>query len=649
MTELNNIEVSRGPNVLHSQDVNVLFEHGLALQQQGQLAEAATLYEQVLTSQPSHFNALHFLGLIAVQTENPVRAVELLSRAIEVKPGIAPVYFNRGIALQQLQRNVDAVASFDQAIAIQPEHFKAYFRRGLALQALRRTEDAIASYDSAIAIRPTYGDASLNRGIAFSELQKPEDALASFERAVALLPDHANAHLYCGLALADLQRFAEAVASYERVISIQPAHCVAHINRGKALHALGRNEEALESFDLATSIDPASAEAYNNRGTLLHALGRYGEALASLDQSISIRPNDAEFYYKRAMTLEALSRFEDALESYDKAIEVHTQACAPYWNKSLMLLSLGRYEEGWPLHEWRWKLNDKMAPREFSNGASLWLGEQCLAGKTILLHAEQGHGDAIQFCRYAKLVKALGATVILEVPGALMGLLSELEGVDQLIERGADLPSFNYHCPLMSLPLTFKTRIDSIPSSAKYLHAQPAKVTQWQRRLGPTLRPRVGLVWSGGFRPDQPEVWAINQRRNLPLGMLGILDGLPVDFISLQKGEPAESEFAAAGQSGWLRPAIADYGADLNDFSDTAALIENLDLVISVDTSVAHLAAALGKPVWILNRFDSCWRWLKDRTDSPWYPTLTLYNQHRAGDWEDVMYRVRQDLFNRLV
>jgi hypothetical protein len=196
----------------------------------------------------------------------------------------------------------------------------------------------------------------------------------------------------------------------------------------------------------------------------------------------------------------------------------------------------------------------------------------------------------------------------------------------------------------MSLPLAFKTRLDSIPSCAQYLFAEPEKSKLWQHKLGVKSRPRVGLVWSGGFRPHQPEVWAVNERRNMPFELLGKLKGLAVDFISLQKGEPAASELAAAMRAGWAGPAIADYSTDLQDFSDTAALIENLDLVISVDTSVAHLAAALGKPVWLLNRFDKCWRWLQDRSDSPWYPTVRLYNQARAGDWEEVMQRVRQDL-----
>jgi hypothetical protein len=196
----------------------------------------------------------------------------------------------------------------------------------------------------------------------------------------------------------------------------------------------------------------------------------------------------------------------------------------------------------------------------------------------------------------------------------------------------------------MSLPLAFKTRLDTIPSCGRYLFAEPEKSKLWQHKLGVKSRPRVGLVWSGGFRPQQPEVWAVNERRNLPLAQLEILESLEVDFISLQKGEPTASELAAALRSGWPGPPIADYSADLQDFSDTAALIENLDLVISVDTSVAHLAAALGKPVWILNRFDNCWRWLKDRTDSPWYPMVKLYKQTRAGDWEEVMQRVKQDL-----
>ena len=274
----------------------------------------------------------------------------------------------------------------------------------------------------------------------------------------------------------------------------------------------------------------------------------------------------------------------------------------------------------------------------------MWLGDGTLAGKTILLHCEQGLGDSLQFCRYTTLVARLGARVVLEVPPALRNLFAALDGVAELVVLGDPLPHFDCHCPLMSLPLAFGTTLTTIPADAPYLRADAAKVLRWRQRLGERRRPRVGLVWSGGFRPDQPELWAVNSRRNVPLSMLASLAGLALDFYSLQKGQPAEAELARLTASGWDGPHIADVSAELGDFSDTAALIEALDLVVSVDTSTAHLTGALGKPVWILNRFDTCWRWLLDRTDSPWYPTARLYRQPTAGDWGAVLAQVRADL-----
>jgi tetratricopeptide (TPR) repeat protein len=562
------------------QNVATLLQQGQALLQQGKVAAAETLYQQVLVHDPKNFDALYLMGAMAAQTNQLAQAVNWMGRALEVDSGHAELHFNRGVALQKLLHHGEALASYDAAIALQPKNAQAHLNRGLVLQRVNRVEEA----------------------------------LASFERAIAIAPTHAQAHM----------------------------------NRGCALHLLKRTEEALDSFDKAIAFQPDLAAAQLNRGIALQDLNRVGEAIENYDRCIALNPNDAAAHYKRGIALKELDCIKDALASYDKAAAINPNDPEIQWNRSLLLLSLGQWDEGWKLYQSRWKLSGRTnLGARYHLAQPPWLGHESLEGKTILLHAEQGLGDTIQFCRYAKLVKALGATVLLEVPRALIGLLSQLEGVDRLIERGTEAPAFDYHCPLMSLPLAFKTRLDTIPSSPSYLHAQATKVAQWQQRLGPALRPRVGLVWSGGFRPDQPELWALNKRRNLPLDQLKVLKGMDVDFISLQKGEPAESDFVSAMQAGWDGPAIANYSADLQDFSDTAALIETLDLVISVDTSVAHLAAALGKPVWILNRFDSCWRWLQDRSDSPWYPTVRLYNQRSAGDWEEVMHRVRQDLLAR--
>jgi hypothetical protein len=284
-----------------------------------------------------------------------------------------------------------------------------------------------------------------------------------------------------------------------------------------------------------------------------------------------------------------------------------------------------------------------MAEQRYSDRLP-WLGRECLIGKTIVLHGEQGLGDTLQFCRYVKRVADLGASVLLEVPSQLASLLKNLEGVSRLLVRGEPLPAFDYHCPLISLPLAFGTSLSTIPAQVPYIVADPVKTRFWSEKLGPWIQLRVGLVWSGGFRPDQPERGPVDKRRNMPLSTLAPLRNAGITFYSLQKGQPAESELAQLRAAGWPGPELVDFTALLHDFSDTAALVENLDLVISVDTSTAHLAGALAKPVWIMNRFDSCWRWLLNRTDSPWYPTARLYRQQRPEDWAEVVERIRLDL-----
>jgi hypothetical protein len=286
--------------------------------------------------------------------------------------------------------------------------------------------------------------------------------------------------------------------------------------------------------------------------------------------------------------------------------------------------------------EKRWDTTDKNIP--------LWLGIDDLHGKSILIYGEQGLGDSIQFIRFAPQLTQLGAKVFIKVDSQLHEIFHEITGVEGVIQTEKDLPSFDFQCPMMSLPYALKTTLDFIPGCPR-LSVANEKVIFWKNKLGLKNKLRVGLVWSGGVSTDDSEVWEeLNKRRNLPLEQLQKLKDIDVEFISLQKGEPAESEFRQIVANGWNGPVIRDYVNELGDFSDTAALVMNLDLVIAVDTSTAHLAATLGKPVWLLNRYDTCWRWLLEREDSPWYPSIKIYRQPSWGDWDSVMKRVRSDL-----
>ena len=303
---------------------------------------------------------------------------------------------------------------------------------------------------------------------------------------------------------------------------------------------------------------------------------------------------------------------------------------------------MGRLEQGWRQFEWRKKLKKPLGVRRYPQ--PLWLGAGNIAGKTLFLYWEQGLGDTIQFCRYALSAEMLGAKVVLSVQQPLRELLQQISPTIRIIGPIEAPTDFDYHCPLMSLPLAFKTTLSNIPADIPYLKSDLEKSHFWKEKLGEKNKLRVGLVWSGGFRPYQMESWTINNRRNIPLAKLAVLKDPNIEFYSLQKGEPAKSELAGLMRDNWDGPHIIDFTSQLHDFSDTAALVEILDSVISVDTSTAHLAGALGKPVWILNRFDTCWRWLLEREDSPWYPTVKLYRQDRPGHWDDVVWRIKMHL-----
>jgi hypothetical protein len=343
-----------------------------------------------------------------------------------------------------------------------------------------------------------------------------------------------------------------------------------------------------------------------------------------------------------------MRRLSEALASYDTAIALKPDYAFAYVNRALARLLAGEYGQGFADYEWRWKETSGWIVNEARNFSQpLWLGQEDLTGKTILLQSEQGYGDIIQFCRYARFIEQRGAKVIFEIPKALSPLLEGLCGVAKLVIHGEPLPPFDYYCPLLSLPLAMKTTLSSVPSEVPYLANGEARLRNWRHRIGERRRMRVGLVWSSGIRPTRPDLLS-NLRRNVPLAKFASFKHLNIEFFSLQKGQPAEAELSELVARAWKGPDIKDFTNDIHDFADTAAFIEQLDLVISVDTATAHLAGALGKPVWILLRFDACWRWLLDRNDSPWYPTARLYRQERPGDWDGVVRRVESDLVRLL-
>jgi tetratricopeptide (TPR) repeat protein len=520
---------------------------------------------------------------------------------------------------------------------------KAIFHQAVLLHQQGQLTQAQTLYENVLKSLPRDFNSLHLLGVISYQTNKHERAVELIAKAIGINPNMAEPYSNIGLALRALERLDEALASYDKALAIKPDYTEAYNNRGNVLKDLNRQDDALASYDKALALKPNYADAHFNRGNALLDLKRLDEALTSYDKALALKPDYADVYTNRATVLKDLKRLDAAIADYDRAIAIKPDFAGAYWNKSLALLLVGDFANGWELYEWRW-LKGKKPPKQRYVAQPRWLGSESLKDKTILLHSEQGFGDTIQFCRYATLVEQLGATVLLEVQPPLLKLLSGLEGVCQVVAEGETLPPFDYHCPLMSLPFAFKTTLGTIPADIPYIKADPSKATYWHNKLGVHDKPRVGLVWSGGFRPYQPEIWAVNERRNIPLELISRINSPEIDFYSLQKGEPAESELLRRKQEVWPEANLFSFTQELNDFSDTAALIENLDLVLCVDTSTAHLAAAMGKPTWILNRFDSCWRWLLDRDDSPWYPTAKLYRQQQMGDWESVLEQVKTDL-----
>jgi tetratricopeptide (TPR) repeat protein len=576
--------------------VNLDVRRGLELFLAGKLADAEQACLDVLQAQSYHFGALNLLGIIAAQTQRPELAVELIGKAIALRPDSAQAYNNRG--------NV--------------------------LELLGRFEESLADFDRAIALAPNLADTYANRAAILRNLGRPEEALASCDEAIRLAPDAAEAHNNRGSTLHDLGRFQEALSSFDRAIALKQDLLQAHTNRGSVLRDLGRLDDALACCDAVIAVQPNLANGHNSRGNALRDLGRFAEALTSYDAAIALEPALAVAHANRGSVMSDLGHFEDALASYEKAIALNPEFTETYKNQSMCYLAMGDYERGWETYEWRWHVRG--AEPKHNLPGHPWLGDVPIAGKTILVHGEQGLGDSLQFCRYVPLLAA-DASVVLDVSRPLVRLLSGLKGVTRVVASGQPLPRFDAWIPMMSLPLVFATTIETIPAQIPYLHADQARSATWKQRFAALPGRKVGLVWAGSPRSENPRAPNADRRRSITLQHFAPLAAIPgLCLISLQKGgAAAQARTPPTGMT------VHDWTGELDDFADTAALIEALDLVISVDTSVVHLAGALGKPVWVLNRYDRCWRWLRGRMDSPWYPTARLFTQASSGDWSSVI------------
>ncbi|WP_298934083.1 tetratricopeptide repeat protein [uncultured Ramlibacter sp.] len=600
-------------------DLQTLRE-ALACQRQGNWALAEVLCRSYLQGAPCSADALGLLGLIEAHKGKLSEGAALLQRAAQAAPANPGLHFNLGLVQQEAGRHAQALAAFDAALRLRGDVDVFHQARGIALKNLDRPQEALAAYDAALQLNPRLFSAHHNRAVALKQLGRLDEAIDAWRAALALQPRSADLYNSLGIALHQQGQHAQALAAFEQAVALQP-DAMAMMNAGVSLLELKRHDDALAMLDRALALQPQLADARLNRGNVLAALERHGEAIADYQAVLAARPGDVDALMNLANTLRDSGDHSQAQPWYDQALALDPGNAGVRWNRALSLLATGDYAQGWRDYQARAQA-DKLGHRARDFGVPLWLGDASVAGRTVLLHAEQGLGDTLQFCRYAAAVAALGARVVLEVQAPLVGLLQGLEGVAQLVARGDALSPIDLHCPLLSVPLALGTTLDTIPASVPYLRAEPALVAHWQQflaqRKAATGRPQIGVSWSGnaGYWNDH--------RRSMAKAVMQ--RGLPpcADYWSLQKPGDA-SDGVPDGQP------ILEFAQ--SDFANTAAQICALDAVISVDTSIGHLTGALGRPLWLLLSRPADWRWLEERTDSPWYPTARLLRQTTPGDW----------------
>jgi tetratricopeptide (TPR) repeat protein len=652
------VRASGNASIKNKASPSTLYDEGFRHFKLGRLAIAEERFRQALAFDPKHADSLHLLGLIHSQANDLDPAIEFIVEAIRSDPNVPDYFSNLGILLGRQGKLEEALKSYDLALKLKPDSVDVWIKLGDLLQNQTRFDEALLTYDHALTLDPRNAKAALHGGLLLLKLERYEEALAKLDLLQTIQPAQAGVFYNRGMCLNGLARWEEAAESYRKALKIAPQNHETHNNLGAVLHRLRRFDEALKHFQGAIEIksdfvpalnnlgitlldlkrfeealsvfdrallrSPDLAELNSNKANVLKALGNFDEALACYDQAIALKPDYAEAHNNRGICLEDMMRMNEALFSYKNALALRPDYAEAHWSCAVNRLRAGDLKTGWVESEWRWKCPAlQLRQRDFDQ--PLWLGAEPIEDKILLLHDDQGLGDAIQFLRYVPLVAARGAQVFLEVDRTLHELCSGLKGVSRIISKGEALPAFDFHCPLSSLPLAFETTLNTIPSVTPYLPVGDNGGV-WKERLSSMNSPRVGLVWAGN--PNHRN----DHNRSVPLETLLPLLDVEAQFFSLQKDVRPRDQAVLRE-----RKEILDLGKELRSFAETAAIIQNLDLLISVDTSVAHLAGALGRPVWLFLPYVPDWRWLLMRTDSPWYPTARLFRQSETRDWQSVV------------
>ncbi|CAE6719119.1 hypothetical protein R70006_01604 [Paraburkholderia domus] len=619
---------------------------GMLLKSVGRLSAAKAVYRQLVALRPAQADAHNNLGAVLYGMGYKDEAEASYRQAVALRPDYAHAHYNRAIVLHELRRPQEAEVAYRHALIGLPSHAEAHNNLGNVLMELGRVDEADAAYRQALTIKPQYPEALNNLGGALKAAHRLPEAELACRLALAIRPDYAEAHLNLGAVLADLKRLPEAEAAYRAAISHRPDYAEAHYNLGLALSNLERLPEAEMAYREAVRLRPDIVHAHNNLGGVLRVLDRLPEALEAFAQALALRPDLAEAHYNLGTALAQLMRLPEAEAAYLRALALRADYGEARFGLAVLMLGMGRFDEGWRLYECRYELPGFVHHKTRSMvNCPQWQGDT-LAGKSLLIWQEDGLGDMVQFSRYVALLKAQGAAhIAFACVPALHRLMASVDGVDAVLDHDtalARVAASTYDCwtSLLSAPLHLRTTVDTIPRAVR-LAAEPSLVEKWRPMLeGMPPGRKIGLVWKGNAKHHN------DANRSIPtLATLAPLWNVPgLSFVSLQIGQGEdEAQNPPAGQP------LLELGSAVNDFADSAAIIEQLDLVICVDTSMAHLAASLGKPCWVmLPEKDVDWRWMHERSDSPWYPhTLRLFRRAAGESWSAAVERVRQACVER--
>jgi tetratricopeptide (TPR) repeat protein len=594
------------------------FSAALGYQRAGRAAEAERVCRQILSVDPGHAQTLHLLGLIEHQSGRSEDAIQHIRMAIARNGKDPAFHHNLGNILRAQDRPAEALTCYEHAIALAPGAVDTLYNLGNICQDLGRPDRAIAFFERALRFRPDAIELHNNLGTALQDLGRLDEALACYRKALALRPETVQTLDNLAGALRAQGQLGAAQACYERALALAPKRIESHLGIGVILRDQGRLEDAVARYERALALAPDHPETRNNLGVALVDLGRAEEAIAHYRRALAVQPGRAETHYNLGSALQRQGQYAEALACYGRALARKPNYAQAHFNRSLALLVTGEFEEGWPEYEWRFAVN--VYDRKFD--CPRWSGKP-LMGQSILIHAEQGFGDTLQFVRFVPTVAGLGGNVVLEVPGALVRLARTVAGASQVVAAGDPLPAFDCHCPLLSLPRVLKTNLATIPDAVPYLRVPPEAEAGWAERVATAPGPRVGVVWAGTTQG------ALDLRVLQPLWEVA-----GVSWFGLQVGDRSGDISLLDGVK------IADLSPWLTDFAETAAAVSRLDLVITVDTALAHLAGALGRPTWLVLPDPPEWRWLLGREDSPWYPSARLFRQRKAGDWPGVAREV---------